>query len=74
MRVGSMRQPAPAGDQGDPVIASEVPWLADLLACVAFGAVCFALGVGWAAYRAVGWVDRMKAWAHSAPVVSEESS
>lgn len=27
--------------------------------------VCWMLGVGWAAYRAVGWVERMRAWATS---------
>lgn len=29
---------------------------------------CFGLGVSWAAYRAVGWVDRMRSWARSVEV------
>ena len=33
--------------------------------------VCWMLGVGWAAYRAVGWVDRMRSWARSCELPSD---
>jgi hypothetical protein len=33
--------------------------------------VCFVAGVAWAAYRAVGWVERMRAWAQS-PIPGDE--
>lgn len=37
----------------------------DVLAALLWSVVCFVAGVAWAAYRAVGWVDRMRAWAYS---------
>lgn len=39
--------------------------LADVVAVVAWFAAAFCIGAGWAAYRAIGWTDRMRAWAYS---------
>jgi hypothetical protein len=36
----------------------------DLLVCAIFGLCCFGMGVAWAAYRAVGWVERIRTWAN----------
>lgn len=36
---------------------------ADALAALLVMACCWVAGVAWAAYRAVGWVQRMRAWA-----------
>lgn len=41
---------------------------------VAWSLVCWMLGVGWAAYRAVGWVERMRAWARTVPLEDTEDS
>lgn len=45
------------------MIASEIG--ADFLGWLAYTAGVFCCGVSWAAYRAVGWVDRMRRWAAS---------
>lgn len=38
----------------------------DVVLCGAVSLLgAFGLGVSWAAYRAVGWVERMKAWART---------
>lgn len=37
-----------------------------LLAVLAVLGAGFCLGVSWAAYRAVGWVERIRAWASQA--------
>lgn len=33
------------------------------LPLICWSLACWILGVGWAAYRALGWVDRMRSWA-----------
>lgn len=43
-----------------------------MAACAVMGAA-FVAGVGWSVYRAVGWVERIKAWAASVEVESVES-
>jgi len=52
------------------VIAHGV-W-ADALVTVLFCGISFLLGVGYAIYRAIDWVDRMRAWAHAVEI--EEST
>lgn len=42
----------------------------DLAAFVIWSLGAFGAGVSWAAYRAVSWVDRMRAWAYSIPGAS----
>lgn len=37
----------------------------DLLVALLWTACSFVAGVSYAAYRAVGWVDRMRSWAYS---------
>lgn len=57
------------------MIASEIG--ADLLGGLAYTAAVFCAGVSWAAYRAVGWVDRMRRWAGAVadgPVTEEPAS
>jgi len=44
----------------------------DLFALFAFGGFWFCVGVGFAAYRAVGWVERMKSWAGAVMIADEE--
>lgn len=49
--------------------------LADVIAVIAWFSGAFCLGVGWAAYRAVGWTERIRAWAYtSAPLAPIEHS
>jgi len=48
-----------AGDYSDALGA--------LFVCLA----CWVAGVGWAVYRAVGWVERMRAWAQSVPLSND---
>jgi hypothetical protein len=38
-----------------------------VLAVLAYSGACFCAGVAWAAYRAVGWTERIRRWAHSEP-------
>lgn len=40
---------------------------------VCWSLVCWMAGVGWAAYRAVGWVERMRRWADSAECLEADS-
>lgn len=37
----------------------------EFLVGVVWSLICFLLGILYAIYRAVGWVDRMRSWAHS---------
>lgn len=46
----------------------------DLLAGVVWSLICFLLGVAYAIYRAVGWTERMRAWAESVPLDLEKES
>lgn len=39
--------------------------VSDFLVVALWSALLFCAGAGWAAYRALGWVERMRAWAYS---------
>lgn len=39
----------------------------DLAAVMVWSATCFVAGVVYAAYRAIGWVDRIRTWALTEP-------
>lgn len=43
----------------------------DQMVAILWSACCFVAGVSWAAYRAVGWVERMRSWAHNEPLPEE---
>lgn len=40
----------------------------EVVTALLWSLICFTAGVGYAAYRAVGWADRIRSWAHSLPV------
>lgn len=43
----------------------------DALMAILWTVVSFVAGVAYAAYRAVGWVERMRAWARSVEIVQD---
>lgn len=45
---------------------------AEALSALLFGFICFLLGIGYAIYRAVSWVERMRAWAGSVVIETTE--
>jgi hypothetical protein len=53
------------------VISSLAPSAAEYLQALVWTVCCFVAGVGWACYRAVSWVDRVRAWAHSIDKVED---
>lgn len=42
-------------------------WASELIVVATWSAACWLGGVLWAAYRAVGWVDRIRRWALTEP-------
>lgn len=48
-------------------------WVMELFAVLAFAGGCFCAGVAWAAYRAVGWVERIHAWAEEVSELDKDS-
>lgn len=43
----------------------------ELMTFAVWSAFCFCLGVAWAAYRAVGWADRIRTWANTTVIEDE---
>lgn len=42
-----------------------MPWVSEVLAVLSVIAAAWVAGVGFAVYRAVGWVEAMRGWAFS---------
>lgn len=53
------------------MISSVLPVMSDLVVVVLWSLVFFVMGVAYAAYRAVSWVERMRAWAYSLKLEDE---
>lgn len=49
-------------------VSSVIGPNSDVMVGVAAMLGAFMAGVSWAAYRALGWVDRMTEWANTVPV------
>jgi len=45
---------------------------ADALASLFYGLFCFCMGVGWACYKAVSWVEKMREWARVVTITESE--
>jgi len=46
------------------VIPEEYSLNPDIAVVMIWSVICFVAGVAYAAYRAVGWADRIRAWAN----------
>lgn len=44
---------------------------AEYVAACCWTALCFLTGVSWSAYRAVGWVERIRLWASTVEVPAQ---